>query len=188
MAATPNHKPTRRYTSFFSFFFDKSKGGIPPPGWYIDDWLWNSHLITNTLWILLVLRVQCASYYKAPKEAKCQSSCYLAVDEHPIGKLHVCVSWSTDNTTTKRLNSATSIPTRVVKLRVNSDRWQSWLHCLRSTSGTQLTPANAQWGEESSTKGGPAKRSTRRSKRGDHGLVTGIWWDMAIKYHGEWQS
>ena len=139
-------------------------------------------------WILLVLRVQCASYYKAPKRGEPSSSSHVAVEEHPVGKLHVCASWSTNNTTTKRLNSATSTPTRVVKLRVDSDRWQSWLHCLRSTSGTQLTPANAQWGEESSTKGGPAKRSTRRSKRGDHGLVTGIWWNKATKDHGERQS
>jgi hypothetical protein len=36
--------------------------------------------------------------------------------------------------------------------------------------------------------GGPAKGGARRSKRGDHGLVSGIWWDKTIKDHGEWQS
>jgi hypothetical protein len=33
------------------------RGENPPPGWYIDDWLLNSHLITNTILSLLVLRV-----------------------------------------------------------------------------------------------------------------------------------
>ena len=67
---------------------------------------------------------------------------------------------------------AISIPQAIVKLRVESDRRRSWFQHLWSIFRIQSTNLQRHLRGGILKGGGPRRGKTRRSKRGDHGLVT----------------